>query len=128
LRQVAAAVAVVVGLLALVAVLTPAVLGPWAAAAAAALAAVATVSPNGVAFTSVAERAGSAWAGRALGAHNTAQNLAAALTVPLAALLAEAAPGYPAAFALGAVAACAAVAVVPGRAAEVPAPPLAAVR
>ncbi len=128
LRQVAAAVAVVVGLLALVAVLTPAVLGPGAAAAAVALAAVATVSPNGVAFTSVAERAGNAWAGRALGAHNTAQNLAAALTVPLAALLADGAPGYPAAFALGAVAAGAAVAVVPGRAAEVPAPPLTAVR
>ena len=128
LRQVAAAVAVVVGLLALVAVLTPGVLGPGAAAAAVALAAVATVSPNGVAFTSVAERAGSAWAGRALGAHNTAQNLAAALTVPLAALLADGGPGYPAAFALGAVAACAAVAVVPGRAAEVPAPPVAAAR
>ncbi len=128
LRKVAAAVAVVVGLLALVAVLTPGVLGPGAAAAAVALAAVATVSPNGVAFTSVAERAGSAWAGRALGAHNTAQNLAAALTVPLAALLADGGPGYPAAFALGAVAACAAVAVVPGRAAEVPAPPVAAAR
>ncbi len=123
LRQVAAAVAVVVGLLALVAALTPEVLGPGAAAAAVALAAVATVSPNGVAFTSVAEQAGSAWAGRALGAHNTAQNLAAALTVPLAALLADAGPGYPAAFALGAASALAAVAVVPRRTAEAPPPP-----
>jgi predicted MFS family arabinose efflux permease len=123
LRRVAAAVAVVVGLLALVAVLTPDPLGPGAAAAAVVLAAVATVGPNGVAFTSVAEQAGSAWAGRALGAHNTVQNLAAALTVPLAALLADGGPGYPAAFALGAVAALAAVAVVPGRAAEAPPPP-----
>jgi MFS family permease len=93
------------------------------AAATVALAAVATVSPNGVAFTSVAEQAGSAWAGRALGAHNTAQNLAAALTVPLAALLVDAGPGYPAAFAVGAVAALVAVPVVPGRAAEAPPPP-----
>ncbi|MGY1831820.1 MFS transporter [Geodermatophilus sp. SYSU D01180] len=122
LRHVAGAVAVVVGLLAAVAALTPDLLGPGAAAAAVALAAVATVSPNGVAFTSVAEQAGSAWAGRALGAHNTAQNLAAALTVPLAALLADGGPGYPAAFALGAAAAAAAVAVVPARTAE-PAPP-----
>ncbi|MGR7025864.1 MFS transporter [Geodermatophilus sp. URMC 62] len=123
LRRVAATVAVVVGVLALVAALTPEVLGPAVAAAAAALAAVATVSPNGVAFTSVAERAGSAWAGRALGAHNTAQNLAAALTVPLAALLVDAGPGYPAAFAVGAAAALVAVPVVPGRAVEAPPPP-----
>ncbi len=118
LRQVAAAVAVVVGLLAVVAALTPQTLGPAVAAAAVAVAAIATVSPNGVAFTSVAEQAGSAWAGRALGAHNTVQNLAAALTVPLAALLVDGGPGYGAAFALGAVAAAAAIAVVPGRAAE----------
>jgi MFS family permease len=124
LRQVAAVVAVVVGLLAVVAALTPDVLGPAVSASAVALAAIATVSPNGVAFTSVAEQAGSAWAGRALGAHNTAQNLAAVLTVPLAALLAEGGPGYPAAFALGAVAALAAVAVVPGRSAEAPPPPV----
>ncbi|WP_448638169.1 MFS transporter [Geodermatophilus sp. URMC 63] len=123
LRRVAATVAVVVGVLALVAALTPEVFGPAVAAAAAALAAVATVSPNGVAFTSVAEQAGSAWAGRALGAHNTAQNLAAALTVPLAALLVDAGPGYPAAFAMGAAAALVAVPVVPGRAAEAPPPP-----
>ncbi|PRY51212.1 sugar phosphate permease [Geodermatophilus tzadiensis] len=122
LRRVAGAVGAVVGLLALVAVLTPDVLGPAVAAAAVALAAIATVSPNGVAFTSVAEQAGSAWAGRALGAHNTVQNLAAALTVPVAALLADGGPGYPAAFALGAVAALLAVGVVPGRAAEVPPP------
>jgi MFS family permease len=47
------------------------------------LAAVLTVSTNGLAFTAVAERAGRAWAGRALGVQNTAQNLAAAATPPL---------------------------------------------
>lgn len=47
------------------------------------LASVLTVSTNGLAFTAVAERAGRAWAGRALGVQNTAQNLAAAATPPL---------------------------------------------
>ncbi|MGY1682592.1 MFS transporter [Geodermatophilus sp. SYSU D01176] len=118
LRLAAVAVSAVVGTLAVVAVLTPDVLGPAAVAAAVVLAAVVTVSPNGIAFTSVAEQAGSAWAGRALGTHNTVQNLAAAGTVPLAALLVEGGPGYPAAFAAGAVAAALAVGVVPGRAVE----------
>jgi sugar phosphate permease len=117
LRLVAGAVAAVVGALAVVAVLTPDVLAP-AAAAAVVLSAIVTVSPNGIAFTSVAEQAGSAWAGRALGAHNTVQNLSATLTVPLAALLVERGPGYPAAFAASAVAAALAVGVVPGRAVE----------
>jgi hypothetical protein len=71
-----------------------------------------------VAFTSVAEQAGSAWAGRALGGHNTAQHVVAAAAVPLAALLVETGAGYAAAFGTGAVAALAAVPVVPGRAAE----------
>jgi MFS family permease len=118
LRLIALAVAAVVAGLALVAALTPATLAPAAAAAAVVLAVVVTVSPNGVAFTSVAEHAGGAWAGRALGAHNTAQNLSAAATVPLAALLVEGGAGYPAAFAAGAVAAALAVGVVPGRGAE----------
>ena len=118
LRLVSVAVAAVVGVLAVVAVLTPDVLAPAAVAVAVVCSAVVTVSPNGIAFTSVAEQAGSAWAGRALGAHNTAQNLSAALTVPLAALLVDSGPGYPAAFAAGAVAAALAVGVVPGRAAE----------
>ncbi|MGH3631822.1 MAG: MFS transporter, partial [Sciscionella sp.] len=47
------------------------------------LGAVITVADNGLAFASVAELAGTAWAGRALGAQNTAQNIAAALTPPL---------------------------------------------
>ncbi|MGY1823887.1 MFS transporter [Geodermatophilus sp. SYSU D00079] len=120
LRLIAAAVAVVVAGVAVVATLTPSSVGPVAAAGAVVLAAVVTVSPNGVAFTSVAEHAGAAWAGRALGAHNTAQNLSAAATVPLAALLVESGAGYPAAFAAGAVAAALAVGVVPGRTAEEP--------
>ncbi len=118
LRLVAGAVAAVVGALAVVAVLTADGLAPAAVAAAVVLSAIVTVSPNGVAFTSVAEQAGSAWAGRALGAHNTVQNLSASLTVPLAALLVDSGPGYPAAFAAGAVAAALAVGVVPGRAVE----------
>ncbi len=118
LRLVSVAVAAVVGVLAVVAGLTPDVLAPAAVAVAVVCSAVVTVSPNGIAFTSVAEQAGSAWAGRALGAHNTAQNLSASLTVPLAALLVDSGPGYPAAFAAGAVAAALAVGVVPGRAVE----------
>jgi MFS family permease len=126
LRVIAGSVAVVVAGLAVVTALTPDHLGPAVAAAAVAAAAVVTVSPNGVAFTSVAEQAGSAWAGRALGGHNTAQHVLAAATVPLAGLLVDAGAGYATAFGLGAVAALAAVPVVPGRAAErrrVPAAP-----
>jgi sugar phosphate permease len=44
-----------------------------------------TVADNGLAFTSVAERAGAFWSGRALGAQNTAQYLAAAAVAPVAA-------------------------------------------
>jgi MFS family permease len=65
------------------------------------LAAVLTVSTNGLAFTAVAERAGQAWAGRALGVQNTAQNLAAAATPPvIAAVITGIGPpsGYSVAF------------------------------
>ena len=89
-----------------------------AATGAVVLSAIVTVGPDGIACTSVAEQAGSAWAGRALGAHDTGQNLAAALTVPLGGLLVDGGPGYPAAFAAGAMAAALAVGVVPGRAVE----------
>jgi MFS family permease len=41
-----------------------------------------TVATNGLAFTAVAERAGSRWAGRALGIQNTGQNLVAAAAAP----------------------------------------------
>lgn len=45
--------------------------------------AVISVADNGLGFTAAAELAGTAWAGRALGAQNTAQNIASALTPPL---------------------------------------------
>lgn len=61
-----------------------------------------TVADNGLAFTSVAERAGPFWSGRALGVQNTSQFLAASAVGP-AAGAAIAAWGYPAAFALAAV-------------------------
>jgi sugar phosphate permease len=68
-----------------------------------AIAAVITTSPNGLAFTAVAERAGSRWAGRALGIHNTFQNGIAALgPTPLAIVIGAAgggAVGYGLAFA-----------------------------
>ncbi|HJP72428.1 MAG TPA: MFS transporter, partial [Candidatus Limnocylindria bacterium] len=59
--------------------------GSVASAVVLALAAVITVSPNGLAFTAVAERAGPRWAGRALGIQNTFQNVVAtAVATPLA--------------------------------------------
>jgi sugar phosphate permease len=61
-------------------------------------AAVLVVSTNGLAFTAVAERAGAAWAGRALGIQNTAQNAFAAATPPVVAAVIGPA-GYPAVFA-----------------------------
>ena len=64
--------------------------------------AVVTVADNGLAYVSVAEVAGSSWAGRALGAHNTLQNVAAIATAPmLAAVIGESRYGW--AFALTAV-------------------------
>ncbi|WP_200933842.1 MULTISPECIES: MFS transporter [unclassified Rhodococcus (in: high G+C Gram-positive bacteria)] len=47
------------------------------------VASVATVSPNGLAFTAVAERAGPFWSGRALGAQNTSQFIAASAVPPV---------------------------------------------
>ncbi|MFG1711279.1 MFS transporter [Nonomuraea sp. M3C6] len=47
------------------------------------IAAIVTVSPNGLAFTAVAEHAGRAWSGRALGIQNTAQNAVASATPPI---------------------------------------------
>src|SRR5215468_10528921 len=57
------------------------------------------VSTNGLAFTAVAEYAGSAWAGRALGVQNTGQNALAAATPPVLAL-AIGVLGYGASFAV----------------------------
>jgi sugar phosphate permease len=52
-----------------------------------ALGALVTVADNGLAYTAVAEHAGSSWSGRALGVQNTVQNLAAVATAPLLATL-----------------------------------------
>jgi sugar phosphate permease len=74
--------------------------------------AVITVADNGLAFTAVAEFAGSAWAGRALGAQNTAQNVASALTPPLLGGLISS-HGYAIAFLLGAVSPLLAIGLTP---------------
>jgi sugar phosphate permease len=71
------------------------------------VAAVITVADNGLAYTSVAEIAGPFWSGRALGAQNTGQFLAASIVGPaVGALIGWV--GYPLAFA--AVALCPAIA------------------
>lgn len=76
-----------------------------------------TVADNGLAFTSVAEMAGPRWAGRALGAQNTGQFLAASLVGPgVGALITLV--GYPLAFVAVAVLPAVAVPIIPGTAAE----------
>ncbi|MGD0557806.1 MAG: MFS transporter [Streptosporangiaceae bacterium] len=92
MRQLAIAIAVIVGLTA-VGAATRTALADVALLAAVAL----SVSTNGLAFTAVAELAGMSWAGRALGVQNTAQNIAAAATQPVMAELIGVA-GYPASF------------------------------
>ena len=96
-----------------------------AAVALVVIAAVVTVSTNGLAFTAVAEHAGNAWAGKALGIQNTAQNAVAAATPPVMAAVISG-PGYSAAFGAAAICALLAVAVIPlqaegGTAARTPA-------
>jgi len=59
----------------------------WVVLLALALAAVITVADNGLGFTASAELAGIDWAGRAMGAQNTAQNIASSLTPPLLGLV-----------------------------------------
>jgi MFS family permease len=76
------------------------------------LASCVSVADNGLAFTAVAEIAGAHWSGRALGAQNTAQYVAAALVAPGAGLL-IAATGYPLAFAVIALAPALAIPLVP---------------
>jgi nitrate/nitrite transporter NarK len=85
------------------------------------LATTVSVADNGLAFTSVAEAAGPAWAGRALGVQNTGQFLAASAVGPgVGALIALV--GYPFAFALVALAPLAALPLVPRRDADRTAP------
>ena len=71
-----------------------------------------TVADNGLAFTGVAERAGSYWSGRALGVQNTAQYLAAAAVAPIAGV-AITRWGYAATFAVAAVFPLVATTLVP---------------
>jgi MFS family permease len=88
----------------------------WSAAAAVMLIIATTVSvaDNGLSFTSVAEAAGPAWSGRALGLQNTGQFLAASAVGPgIGALIT--AVGYPIAFALVAVAPLLSIPLVPQR-------------
>ncbi|MEO5535286.1 MAG: MFS transporter [Pseudolysinimonas sp.] len=76
------------------------------------LASAVSVADNGLAFTAVAEIAGSQWSGRALGAQNTGQFIAAALVAPLFGLLITAV-GYSWAFAIVAAFPTAALPLVP---------------
>lgn len=76
MRRLAVGIAAVLGVLALATLSGSSVLAVTALVAATVL----SSSTNGLAFTAVAERAGSAWAGRALGVQNTAQNTFAAAT------------------------------------------------
>jgi MFS family permease len=107
LRQVSLGVAIILAALAA---------GAWSGSPLAVgvllVAAVVTVSPNGLAFTAVAEFSGRAWAGRALGIQNTGQNAVASLTPPLIAAI-IAGHGYGAAFALAAGLPLVAVGLVP---------------
>jgi MFS family permease len=81
------------------------------------LASCVSVADNGLAFTAVAEIAGPAWAGRALGIQNTGQFLAAAAVGPVVGALIGAL-GVPAALALAAAAPALAVPLVPKPEAE----------
>ncbi len=107
LRWVALAAAVTMGLLGLTEPLAVAVV-------LLVVASTVTVADNGLAFTSVAERAGSYWSGRALGVQNTAQYLAAAVVAPVAGL-AITHWGYAAVFALSALCPLLACFLVPRR-------------
>ena len=117
MRVLALATTAVVLALALAAAWAPALVVPILLAAA-----VLVVSTNGLAYTAVAEYAGPAWAGRALGIHNTGQNALAALTPPIVAVLIGAA-GYPAAFAVAGALPLAAAALLPLAAERRAAPP-----
>ena len=87
----------------------------WLVVAAIAVGAVITVADNGLGYTATAEIAGSAWAGRALGAQNTGQNVTAALTPPVLGLLIGWG-GYATAFACAAICPVLAIALTPVKA------------
>jgi MFS family permease len=92
-------------------------LASWGQATAAAVAlmvaaCVITCADNGLAFTSVAEFAGPRWSGRALGAQNTCQYAASFLVPPCFGWLIET-TNYTCSFAVSAVIATSAIALVP---------------
>ena len=87
---------------------------PLAAAVVLIVATTVSVADNGLAFTSVAEASGHAWAGKALGIQNTGQFLAAAAVGPVVGALIAAA-GYPVAFALVALTPLLALGLIPQR-------------
>jgi MFS family permease len=97
MRQIAMASAVTMGCVAL-----GDFTGSWLVVVAFAAGAVVSVTDNGLGFTAAAEIAGPRWAGRAMGAQNTAQNLAAILTPPLLGVLIESS-SYAWAFAVAAI-------------------------
>jgi MFS family permease len=92
----------------------------WSAAAAICyiLASCVSVADNGLAFTAVAEFAGPHWSGRALGAQNTGQFLGSAIVAPAVGALIGLL-GFPAAFALVAIAPLIATPLVPSASREV---------
>jgi len=91
---------------------------PWAVVAVMfVLATTITVADNGLAFTSVAEVAGSAWAGRALGAQNTAQFIGASAVGPAVGALIGLV-GFPLAFVVVALFPAVAVPLIPRASAE----------
>jgi sugar phosphate permease len=85
----------------------------WGAAAVVfVIATVVVVADNGLAFTSVAETAGPAWSGRALGVQNTGQYVAASIVGPAVGALIGLV-GYPLAFVVVALFPVAAIPLVP---------------
>lgn len=85
----------------------------WGAAAVVfVIATVVVVADNGLAFTSVAETAGPAWSGRALGVQNTGQYVAASIVGPAVGALIGLV-GYPLAFVAVALLPAAAIPLVP---------------
>jgi MFS family permease len=88
-----------------------------AAAIALVIASTVTVADNGLAFTSVAESAGPAWAGRALGVQNTGQFVVASVVGPAFGALIGLV-GYPLAFVAAAIAPALAVPLIPHESAE----------
>jgi sugar phosphate permease len=107
MRQIAVASA-----LTMVAVAVGDATGSWLVVLAFAAGAVVSVTDNGLGFTAAAEMAGPAWAGRAMGAQNTAQNVAAIMTPPLLGVLIESS-SYTWGFALAAIFPALAVGLTP---------------